>query len=240
MFEFLIISDCHYDSKIQQSLNLLNRALEYVKKYNKIDKLFILGDICNEPTEYNYTDFERQFSKCGINKDIYALAGNHDNLELMKSSFKNIRVKEDVKFSDLNIVMIDSSKKPFSKMPLGSGRVNERDINRIKNINESSILLIHHPVLEVGSKKFKSIAIENRNDVEYAVLNNKNIKYILCGHGHSFMKSSKNDLIQYMSPSTAYGFEHKDNIKLVKTNSTGLLKVSVHQDELFIEEVLFN
>ncbi len=57
----------------------------------------------------------------------------------------------------------------------------------------------------------------------------------------SFMKSRKNNLIQYMSPSTAYGFDHKDNIKLVSTASTGLLKkASIHQDELFIKEVLLN
>nr|WP_284190411.1 metallophosphoesterase [Vibrio zhanjiangensis] len=162
---------------------------------------------------------------------MYAIAGNHDDIEMMKSAFidTSIKIDEYLSIDKFNFIFIDSSKKPKKEMMLGAGRVSDHDIQKIKNAKKETVIVIHQPIFENGTDWFNKIGLENQNEVAQSVLNNTNIKHIICGHGHSFIKTKVKGTTQTMSPSTSYGFDHHSKV-LAKTNRIGAVMIDVGED----------
>ncbi|GEM75269.1 metallophosphoesterase family protein [Vibrio sagamiensis] len=235
-FKAYLISDCHYDINNQYSLTSLKKTIKEIQVRDDFDAIFIAGDICNSPKHEHYVAFEQEFN--GVSsKPIYAIAGNHDDLEQMKRSFSHISTDNKVETAEnVDFILMDSSKKPYETMPLGAGRVSQRDIKALSQISKTSIILVHHPIFAVGNDTFQTLGIENRSQLVDEVLNNEHIRYILCGHGHYFIQINRGHVTQYMSPSSCYGFDHSMD-KLEKTSLKGFLSIEIQNDELTVEKI---
>lgn len=221
------ISDCHFNTKNKVSKENLEHILMFIGNL-KFDYLFITGDICESPSIEQYQIFSEILSKYITSSHIYAIAGNHDDLEMMRSAFigTSINIDDYLSIGDFDFLFIDSSKKPNSSMPLGAGRVSNRDIKRIEMSKKETAIVIHHPIFPIDSDWLNKIGIENQNDVAEAVLNNNKIQHVMCGHGHSFVKLKRGHVMQTMSPSTSYGFYH-DSKTFSKNNVTGAVLIEV-------------
>ncbi|MEZ8150193.1 metallophosphoesterase [Vibrio splendidus] len=235
------ISDCHLSDK--SSYENLRRALEYVSKDTAYKTIFLTGDICCNPKPGDYIRLETFIRQHISDQSIYAIAGNHDNSRLMRKELKGstIFVTDKATSCGREFVFLDSSFKPLDKRhPLGSGRIDNLGMARLKQQlrkTNNPIVVIHHPVIPVGSEWMKAIRLENEADV-MKVLRKYRVRDVICGHGHDGITATQQGITQYMGPSTAYGFDHSIN-EYNRSERIGLSRISFSADSIDYQAVYF-
>ena len=235
------ISDCHLSDK--SSYENLRRALEYVSKDTAYKTIFLTGDICCNPKPGDYIRLETFIRQHISEQSIYAIAGNHDNSRLMRKELKGstIFVTDKATSCGREFVFLDSSFKPLDKRhPLGSGRIDNLGMARLKQQlrkTNNPIVVIHHPVIPVGSEWMKAIRLENEADV-MKVLRKYRVRDVICGHGHDGITATQQGITQYMGPSTAYGFDHSIN-EYNRSERIGLSRISFSADSIDYQAVYF-
>ncbi|PMN23866.1 phosphoesterase [Vibrio splendidus] len=235
------ISDCHLSDK--SSYENLRRALEYVSKDTACKTIFLTGDICCNPKSGDYIRLETFIRRHISDQSIYAIAGNHDDSRLMRTEFKgsSIFVTDKAMINEREFVFLDSSFKPLDKRhPLGSGRIDNRGMARLKQQlrkTNNPIVVIHHPVIPVGAEWMKAIRLENDADV-MKVLRKYRVRDVICGHGHDGISATQQGITQYMAPSTAYGFDHSIN-EYNRSEKIGLSRISFSADSIDCQAVYF-
>ncbi|MGF1832084.1 metallophosphoesterase [Photobacterium angustum] len=237
MKKIIQISDCHYNLDSDKNTENLIHTLNYISKMS-FDYLFITGDICESPSIKKYENFYRIISKYIKFQRVYAIAGNHDDLDMMKTAFHDtlIKIDNNVMIEDINFLFIDSSLKPIKNMKLGAGRIGNNDIEKIYNSTKETAIVVHHPIFKNDCEWFDNIGIENQEEVANAVLKNKKIKNIICGHGHSFIENEVEHITQTMSPSTSYGFDHNSKT-FKKNNNFGAVMLNVDKKDITYKEI---
>ncbi|BAJ00658.1 metallophosphoesterase family protein [Shewanella violacea] len=231
------VSDCHlYLDEAQPRDNLI-RALALIELQGDGDILLLTGDLVCDPNIEIYTQFKAIVQAHSSIDRIFAIAGNHDDLTMMKSVFKGsrVQVKSHVHLGDdLSLCFVDSSPKPLAHMSLGAGRVARKALSSLKQFTRKyrSIVVIHHPVVNLGAKWFTQIGIENNLDVVAAI--HPQTLAILSGHAHAFFKdnltSPQGKIIPLIvSPATSYGFEHS-NPDYEKNTNIGIMAYDIRLD----------
>ncbi|MCG9640033.1 metallophosphoesterase [Vibrio sp. Isolate34] len=235
------ISDCHLSD--ESSYENLRKALEHVANDPTCETIFLTGDICCNPKLGDYIRLEA-FIRQHINaKPINAIAGNHDDSRLMRTELKGstIFVTDKTIINGREFVFLDSSDKPLdSRHPLGSGRINNRGIARLKQQlrkADDPIVVVHHPIIPVGSEWMKAIRLENDAEV-MKVLRKYRVRDVICGHGHDGITATKQGITQYMAPSTAYGFDHSIN-EYNRSEKVGLSRVRLSANSIDYQAVYF-
>lgn len=223
------ISDCHLSD--ESSYENLRRALAYANSDASCNTIFLTGDICCNPKTGDYSALETFIKQHVNNKSIYAIPGNHDDSLLMRAELKGstICVTDKATVCGREFVFLDSSFKPLDKRhPLGSGRIDNRGMAELKkNLRKCNnpVVVIHHPVIPVGSDWMKAIRLENDTDV-MKVLQKYRVHDVICGHGHYDIVETQHDVTQYMAPATAYGFDHSID-EYNRSEKIGLSKISL-------------
>ena len=222
------ISDCHLSD--ESSYENLRRALEFVNKDTNCETIFLTGDICCNPKSGDYVRLEVFIRQHIGDQSIYAIAGNHDDSDLMSTELKGstIFVTDKATVCERQFLFLDSSYKPLdSRHPLGSGRIDNRGMTKLKQQLRKAnnpIVVIHHPVIPVGAEWMKVICLENDVDV-MSLLRKHSVRDVICGHGHDGITVTQQGVTQYMAPSTAYGFDHSIN-EYNRSEKVGLSRIS--------------
>jgi Icc protein len=206
------VSDCHLQIDNTEASTNLVRALEDMEGNDDGTILLLTGDLVCNPSVEVYEHFREIIETHVSISEIYAIAGNHDDFEMMKAVFNGSRimVKKTVKLANgCRLIFVDSSQKPLTNMPLGSGRVSNKDLSSLKKFSRKtpSIVVVHHPVVDVGTEWFIQIGIENKAAVVRAI--HHQTLSVISGHAHSFFKVPvKEGISQVVCPATCYGFDH--------------------------------
>lgn len=234
MNHIIQISDCHI--KNDDDLKKLERILAKIAQLEECDALLLTGDICCNPSVGLYRAFAQTINKTTHISTICAIPGNHDDVDMMAKAFTDtsILIPTELELTESQLLFVDSSYKPHSaKMALGSGRVCKQDLERVKNVSHerATILVIHHPIFEVGNSWFRTIGLENRHELEEIVQDNHTISTVICGHGHAFITHEATNTTQIMAPSTAYGFDHQVT-GYQTTEQVGFLSLQVTPDKV--------
>ncbi len=228
------ITDCHLSD--ESSYENLRLALEYANSDASCNTILLTGDICCNPTSGDYTALEAFIKQYISNKSIYAIAGNHDDSSLMRAELKGstISVTDKATVCRREFVFLDSSFKPLDKRhPLGSGRIDNRGMAQLKkHLRKSNdpVVVIHHPVVPVGSDWMKAIRLENDTEV-MNVLRKYRVRDVICGHGHDGIVETQHGVTQYMAPATAYGFDHSLD-EYNRSEKIGLSKISLSANSI--------
>ncbi|WP_122053786.1 metallophosphoesterase [Vibrio sp. Evd11] len=233
------ISDCHLSD--ESSYENLRRALEFVNKDTNCETIFLTGDICCNPKSGDYIRLEAFIRQHIGDQSIYAIAGNHDDSDLMSTELKGstIFVTDKATVCERQFLFLDSSYKPLdSRHPLGSGRIDNRGMTRLKQQlrkTSSPIVVIHHPVIPVGAEWMKVICLENDVDV-MSLLRKHSVRDVICGHGHDEITATQQGITQYMAPSIAYGFDHSIN-EYNRSEKVGLSRISIYDHSIDYQAV---
>lgn len=228
------ISDCHLSD--ERSFINFERALQYAENDLSCDTLLLTGDICCNPKAGDYTRLITLVEQHVSNKTIYAIAGNHDDSVLMRKEMKGSTIKmvDKTNIHGRNVLFLDSSFKPIdTRHPLGSGRIDNRGLAKLaKQLRKmkNAIVVVHHPVIPVGSEWMKSICMEN-DDKLLNTLSKRSVREVICGHGHDGLKVTKHGVTQYMAPATAYGFDHSIE-EYNRSEKIGVSKITFHNDSI--------
>ncbi|WP_299006795.1 metallophosphoesterase [uncultured Shewanella sp.] len=212
MMKLYQISDCHLSLTDKQIEANLIRVLQHIEGQGDGDMLLITGDLVSEPSVEVYMKFKAVIEAHVTIDQIYAIAGNHDDLSLMQRVFHHSKIRIQPKVKLINgiwLLMLDSSLKPITGMPLGAGRVSKQALAQLKKETRKhpSVVIVHHPVLNVGAQWFAHIGIENHQAVIDAV--HPQTLAVISGHAHRyFLENIKGSVPQIVCPATSYGFNH--------------------------------
>ncbi|OMO20508.1 metallophosphoesterase family protein [Vibrio lentus] len=235
------ISDCHLSD--ESSYENLRRALEFVNKDTNCKTIFLTGDICCNPKSGDYVRLEAFIRQHIGDQSIYAIAGNHDDSRLMRTELKGstIVVTDKAIINERKFLFLDSSDKPLdSRHPLGSGRIDNRGMTKLKQQLRKAnnpIIVIHHPVIPVGAEWMKVTCLENDVDV-MSLLRKHNVREVICGHGHDGITVTQQGVTQYMAPSTAYGFDHSIN-EYNRSEKIGISRISFSDHSIDYQAMYF-
>lgn len=170
------ISDCHLSD--ESSFQNLEKALNVANADSDCDTILLTGDICCGPKSGDYTKLLSFVSQhVDSKKQVYAIAGNHDDIVLMKDELKGslIQVVDQCEIAGRDFIFLDSSQKPIdAQHPLGSGRIDNRGIAHLrKQIRKKKdpIVVVHHPVIRVGSNWMKLSALRTTNRYSISLSN---------------------------------------------------------------------
>ncbi|WP_100753934.1 metallophosphoesterase family protein [Vibrio salilacus] len=234
------ISDCHLSDK--SSFYNLNKALIHANADESCDTILLTGDICCNPKPGDYNKLLIFIARQIENKQVFAIAGNHDDLALMKTELKGslIRVVDKCRIAGRNFIFLDSSHKNIdSRHPLGSGRVDNRGIAHLKKqVRKMTqpIVVVHHPVIRVGSEWMQAICLENDHKI-FNILKRSGVTDVICGHGHDYITCTKEGVTQYMAPATSYGFDHSI-AQYNRNDHIGMNKITLSKQTITVNKVV--
>jgi Icc protein len=235
------ISDCHLSD--ESSFQNLEKALNVANADGDCDTILLTGDICCGPKSGDYAKLLSFVSQhVDSKKQVYAIAGNHDDIVLMKDEMKGslIQVVDQCEIAGRDFIFLDSSQKPIdTQHPLGSGRIDNRGIAHLrKQIRKKKdpIVVVHHPVIRVGSDWMKAICLENDQQI-FNILKQSGVREVICGHGHDHITCTKEGVTQYMAPATAYGFDHSIP-EYNRSERIGMNKFTISKQTITVNEVV--
>jgi Icc protein len=204
--QFAQISDCHI-GPIENNKNLHKTLLKIKELGIKI--LVVSGDV----TEHGLLSEYLQFQNLTQDFKVFVLAGNHDshvNLHKVFTSWQTTSFT----LGGYNIQLINSQ-------VVGEVYGNI-DITTIDTHLTNSILITHHPIVNMHSSWDDNLSCKNRDEVLKYISNIANIKAVCFGHTHEAKDFQKNHITIYSCPSTAYSFDN--------ANATGFNLYTLDKD----------
>ena len=207
----------HYDeSHLIKSKECLINLIDYINSENPIAAL-LTGDIIDYYSKSNYIMLKEEINRL---KCPYVFStGNHETpLSRFSEIIKNDNGISNLDFKEFKIISIDNSLKKVTKETLDYIKEEVKE-------NKPIIISMHIPIStkynEEEMKKLDPYFVIYENDTDEItkefinlLVNNKNIKSIICGHIHAYNKSYYADnKIQLCASSGLIGFINKIIVK---------------------------
>ena len=234
------ITDTHLAEVSNELDTNLIRLLDIVNQDKDEKVLLLTGDLANASVPAAYQRIRTYLEACELITHCYALAGNHDDLNVMKACFKGskIKIRQSATVHGIPFHFLDTSEKPLGRsLELGAGRVTSREIVALKKaIRKTPRLIIsHHPILDVSDQWFKQIGIENQAEVVRCFTSKCNV---ISGHAHHYFDIKQGKVRQLVGIASAYGFKHQSNTPQ-RSDCLGMsiYKASWSEDEICVEHL---
>lgn len=220
--KFVQITDSHLLEGGNVKLHNIPINEIHVKIFSEIKKIeteieFILvtGDISENGSDESYLNAREIFSS--LNKPIYWIAGNHDNLKAIQlfNNQTNIRSEKSftvngIHFVLLNSVALSSDGKNRSRGVLSSKELDFLKMELEQNVTKQIIVALHHPPIKSGTWKDDRM-LENAEEFLEAINQFSNVKLVLYGHQHQANETTIGETIFYSPPAASFQFDK--NIK---------------------------
>lgn len=187
------ISDCHV-GKTTNNLNL-QKIIIHIQNI-QYDAIILTGDLVENGLLSEYLVLQKLLQPLN---NIFALAGNHDNIINMQKVFKHKQLC-DFKLENYTIQLLNSKVK--NKI---SGNIN---VNDIRN---KTIIATHHPVINMQSTWDDDLSIDNKQQFWQKIKASKT-QMIIWGHTHECKDFTQDKILLYSCPSSAYQFNNENRI----------------------------
>ncbi len=194
---------------------------EIVTIENEIDFILITGDISDDGSVESYTTAVEIFSM--INKPVYWIAGNHDNLNsiLNFNNGKNIKSDKFFSINDTYFILLNSVVVALDGNNRSSGILTTDELAFLKKHlgrtnSKPVVIALHHPPINSYTWKDSRMLL-NTSDLFEIINEYSNIKLVLYGHQHQAQETIINNVKFYSPPSASFQFDK--NIKWGFENS---------------------
>jgi len=209
---FIQISDSHIDDdKLVMGVDTQANLSAIVNNISNhyYDALLISGDLSQNGTLESYQKLQKILKP--IEKKIYVLPGNHDDLSNLSQIFNESYMRNFI-IDCWEIITIDSVQAGKE-----SGRLNDGQLYFLsQQISSSSakyiILCLHHPPVSMQSDWDDEMSLENPDDLFDVIDQFDSIKAVMWGHAHQYSEFNRNGIKLFSCPSTAVQFDGSLNI----------------------------
>ena len=199
---FIQISDSHIDDdKLVMGVDTQANLSAIVNNISNhyYDALLISGDLSQNGTLESYQKLQKILKP--IEKKIYVLPGNHDDLSNLSQIFNESYMRNFI-IDCWEIITIDSVQAGKE-----SGRLNDGQLYFLsQQISSSSakyiILCLHHPPVSMQSDWDDEMSLENPDDFFSVIDKFDNIKAVMWGHSHQCSEFNRKDMKLFSCPST--------------------------------------
>ena len=178
------------------------KAIQKIKCLDSIDGIIVSGDLSDDGSRRSYEYIDRAFAEVGI--PTFCCPGNHDNLDEFYHGYKPLfyRTCETFKLGGWTFIMLNSAVNGMSK-----GFFNPDTLTKLIPPNSGSVaVVLHHPPIEQKGWLNRKL-LENRNEFNDIIHQNKNVKLVLYGHTHYHSENVINGVIYSSASSTGYAFD---------------------------------
>jgi len=219
----------HLNRKNNHNENIIKDLISDLKKQT-YDHLIVSGDLVNLSLENEYINASETLKKINIPENISLVPGNHDhyikmdydrsifhwkdyiqtdellsnNFKMKKDAFPYLKIRNDVALIGLSTAIPTL---PF----MCYGKIGKDQLKNLEDIfiylskkEYFKILILHHPIHNVGPFNFKGI-LDNNKLIK--LLNNYNIELLLHGHLHrdsiTYLKTKKSIIPCFGIPSSS-------------------------------------
>lgn len=245
--KFIHMSDLHITSKASELWGIKTNevfvsALKKINYIDKIDAIFVSGDIADDGKVQSYRFADKLFSKLGIT--TYWCPGNHDNIKVLSSfsnssfcKFYDHAYVDGYKFIILSTIAVDSDNPNYNR---ASGKLKEDTLQKVdKELYEDpikTIIITHHPALETGGWLDCKI-LKNRKEFRAILERHSNVKLVLSGHVHTFTDLIYNGIRYSTATSLSFAFDKLSSTFKIAPHQNGFSIITIEGDEINIKNV---
>ncbi len=207
------ISDCHLSADAQQQWFERNpaRSLEEIitlVNYNEPSDSIVIatGDLSHDGSEKSYLTLSQQFSD--FNKDVYTLAGNHDNPKHINNHLNKNKLKSVSHFVQGNwlVLMLDTHVPKQEHGLLSTQQLEQANVLLGAHTEKYVLIAMHHPPIHINSAWIDKINLHNGDDFKMLTSHYKNIKAVTFGHVHQHYDTTIDNIQFFACPSTCHQF----------------------------------
>jgi len=198
----------HHVSPEQSFLQIFNQA---IAENPSVDLILLTGDLAEEPYQSVYQRLNLWLTPFQI--PIVCLPGNHDNYQIMQSTFTQppVTCNKLTRLQNWQIIALNSQ---IIGEKGGSIAALEMDFLKDTLANSEdyfTIIAIHHHCIPSQSKWMDRMQLENSDDFLKTLAQYKQVKLVLSGHAHQSLKAIRYGITILGTPSTCYQFKAKSD-----------------------------
>ncbi|MBD2580468.1 metallophosphoesterase [Oscillatoria sp. FACHB-1406] len=247
MLHIAQITDTHLFCDRAQTLWDLQTAASFQAVIQRLqqlepqpDILLLTGDLSQDmtPESYQHLCDELKF----LDIPIYALPGNHDDLDTMAKVLKksSISLQNEFTVSNWQFLLLNSTIPDREEGYLSAETLTWLEQKLQQNRDRFIIIALHHPPIAVTPKWEKSM-LQNADDL-FAILDcAPQVKLVLFGHIHQAFEREREEILYLGTPSTCQQFDENDELapkqqpglRLIDLTSDGTLKTRVERIAYF-------
>ena len=180
----------------------LQKAIGNIRAFkDTIDFCVITGDISNDGSKESYELADTALSLLPF--PVYVTNGNHDDYHnLIDTKHRKLTFCPWVTRQGINFLFLNSVANAEDGTNRSKGLLSDK---RVKDQNNPTIILMHHPVLTTGSWMDRRILI-NRDDFLSVVASIPQVVAVLSGHNHRSFKNRIGTCLFSTSPSISTSY----------------------------------
>jgi Icc protein len=170
------------------------------------DLVLATGDLVHDESPAGYAMLADMLR--ALKRPVYTLAGNHDNVGVMRASFADstIQTHGSVHNDRWRIVMLNSAVPGEDYGALDAGELARLDETLARSAQSFTLICIHHHVVPVGSRWLDTIGVRQADPIFDILTQYASVRAVLCGHIHQAFESRRSGWRILGSPSTCVQF----------------------------------
>jgi Icc protein len=169
------------------------------------DAVLLTGDLSQDETPGSYELLKEALAPLRT-APFYAIPGNHDNLEYMRSRLEesDFFVFRDAHLDGWRVAMLNSQVPGQVHGELGAAQI-DRLAASLRGADEHVIVAMHHPPVAIDSAWLDRLRCLDGEQL-LAVLTNPPVKAVVCGHVHQNFEGKAGGIPILTTPSTCAQF----------------------------------
>lgn len=214
MTKILQLTDTHLFADPEGSLYSVNtrasltRVIGGIKEHSSdFDAVLLTGDLVHDESHEGYLALKAIVERLG--KPMYCLPGNHDDLKVLASVFKN-SVNEELLCVDVgswSIVLLDTSLPGKVEGGLSDTALHKLEQYLSGQPQRNTMLATHHHIIDVGSPWLDALNLRNHARLTEILAKHAQVKLVINGHVHQEIDDIRSGVRYLGSPSTCFQFK---------------------------------
>lgn len=209
-YSVAVVSDCHILGNANERFRGVDTRESLIRVLadvacNKPDVLILGGDLSHDGSEESYLSIPALLAMARC--PWYAIAGNHDDLELMRRLFGTERLLDDIVLGRWRLRGLTSA---VPGLPGGALSPSERRrlVQDLEDADHDWIIVLHHHLLPTGSRWIDETLLDDAKTFLAMCISSPHVRLVLHGHTHDAVETRHETLSICAIPSTALRFSH--------------------------------
>jgi len=206
--QVLEVDGCTIDT-----LACLQRAVAHLNRTSpRPEAVLVTGDLVAQERPGPYRAVAAALG--GLAMPWYVIPGNHDDRNLIRETFgaagylpgEGEFLHYTVERFDLRIVALDTQDPGRDGGLLCPVRLDWLETRLAEAANRPTLIMMHHPPIEIGMPDFDEIGLTGREAFGRIVARHPQIQGIACGHVHRNIVASWQGTLVAVTPGTGYQY----------------------------------
>jgi len=176
-----------------------------LQRFKHTDFILCTGDLVHDESAAGYQFLADSLKATGI--PFACIPGNHDDINLMSNLCAPTQKEARIELGNWQILLLNSQKQGCVE-----GRIDEQELAFLRtqleqHSNLFSMICLHHPLVDLGSRWIDSLRCENGEQVLQQIEQHRQAKLVCWGHAHQDYEQRRRQLQLFGTPSTCFQFK---------------------------------